>query len=215
MDCFGTYFTHVQICDVTHAQSATEWTASVHASRLLKVVMLSFPSSAHVTLFILLPSYQHYHIVLSILLCKILMFYMYFMVKKASATHRPKSSPPRGGDRRTIVKVTVDNYGPPQVPTPPAVPLPPEVPSNSSSSTTTDPSTSTRKRPLEATWLGLLCQFCAFWQFFGQVFKMHTGSCRGQGRRWPYHGFIRSSNLAQTCDCCSIPISCPLCLVAG
>ena len=115
-------------------------------------------------------------------------------------------------DRRTIVKVTVDNYGPPQVPTPPAVPLPPEVPSNSSSSTTTDPSTSTRKRPLEATWLGLLCQFCAFWQFFGQVFKMHTGSCRGQGRRWPYHGFIRSSNLAQTCDCCSIPISCPLCL---
>ena len=43
------------------------------------------------------PSYQHYHIVPSILLCKILMFYMYFMVKKASATHRPKSSPPRGG----------------------------------------------------------------------------------------------------------------------
>eukprot|EP00434_Breviolum_minutum_P021835 symbB.v1.2.019269.t2/scaffold1509.1/size114668/4 len=43
---------------------------------------------------------------------------------------------------------------------------------------------------------------------------MHTGSCRGQGRRWPYHGFIRSSNLAQTCDCCSIPISCPLCLAS-
>ena len=59
--------------------------------------MLSFPSSAHVTLFIRFPSYQHYHIVPSILLCKILMFYMYFMVKKASATHRPKSSPPRGG----------------------------------------------------------------------------------------------------------------------
>ena len=56
--------------------------------------MLSFPSSAHVTLFIHFPSYQHYHIVPSILLCKILMFYMYFMVKKASATHRPKSSPP-------------------------------------------------------------------------------------------------------------------------
>ena len=56
--------------------------------------MLSFPSSAHVTLFIHFPSYQHYHIVPSILLCKILMFYMYFMVKKASATHRPQSSPP-------------------------------------------------------------------------------------------------------------------------
>ena len=32
MDCFGTYFTHVQSCDVTRGQSATEWTASVHTS---------------------------------------------------------------------------------------------------------------------------------------------------------------------------------------
>ena len=31
MDCFGTCFTHVQTCDVTRVQSATEWTASVHA----------------------------------------------------------------------------------------------------------------------------------------------------------------------------------------
>ena len=30
MDCFGTYFTHVQTCNVTRVQSATEWTASVH-----------------------------------------------------------------------------------------------------------------------------------------------------------------------------------------
>ena len=30
MDCFGTYFTHVQTCTVTRVQSATEWTASVH-----------------------------------------------------------------------------------------------------------------------------------------------------------------------------------------
>ena len=79
-------------------------------------------------------------------------------------------------DRRTIVHVTVDNYGPPAVPTPPAIPTPPAVPRppavlRSSSSSTTD--------------------------------------------RWPYHGFIRSSNLAQTCDCCSIPISCKECLVAG
>ena len=29
MDCFGTYFTHVQSCDVPRVQSATEWTASV------------------------------------------------------------------------------------------------------------------------------------------------------------------------------------------
>ena len=28
MDCFGTYFTHVQSCNVTRVQSATEWTAS-------------------------------------------------------------------------------------------------------------------------------------------------------------------------------------------
>ena len=32
MDCFGTYFTHVQTCDVTRVQTATEWTASVHTS---------------------------------------------------------------------------------------------------------------------------------------------------------------------------------------
>ena len=30
MDCFGTYLTHVQTCNVTRVQSATEWTASVH-----------------------------------------------------------------------------------------------------------------------------------------------------------------------------------------
>ena len=29
MDCLGTYFTHVQP-NVTHVQSATQWTASVH-----------------------------------------------------------------------------------------------------------------------------------------------------------------------------------------
>ena len=29
MDCFGTCFPHVQTCDVTRVQSATEWTASV------------------------------------------------------------------------------------------------------------------------------------------------------------------------------------------
>ena len=30
MDCFGTYFTHAQACNVTRVQSATQWTASVH-----------------------------------------------------------------------------------------------------------------------------------------------------------------------------------------
>ena len=30
MECFGTYFTHVQTCDDVRVQSATEWTASVH-----------------------------------------------------------------------------------------------------------------------------------------------------------------------------------------
>ena len=28
MDCFGTYFTHVQTCDSVRVQSATQWTAS-------------------------------------------------------------------------------------------------------------------------------------------------------------------------------------------
>ena len=39
MDCFGTYFTHVQSCDVTRVQSATQWTASVHSSHMSKAVM--------------------------------------------------------------------------------------------------------------------------------------------------------------------------------
>ena len=30
VDCFGTYFTHVQSCDVTRVQSATQWAASVY-----------------------------------------------------------------------------------------------------------------------------------------------------------------------------------------
>ena len=32
MDCFGTYFTHVQSYDVTRVQDATQWAASVHTS---------------------------------------------------------------------------------------------------------------------------------------------------------------------------------------
>ena len=39
MDCFGTYFTHVQTCDVTRVQSATEWTASVHTLHMSKPVL--------------------------------------------------------------------------------------------------------------------------------------------------------------------------------
>ena len=31
---FGTYFTHVQTCDVTRGQNVTEWTASVHTSHM-------------------------------------------------------------------------------------------------------------------------------------------------------------------------------------
>ena len=38
-DCFGTYFTHVQTCNVTHVQSATEWTASVHSQQLISAHM--------------------------------------------------------------------------------------------------------------------------------------------------------------------------------
>ena len=36
---FGTYFTHVQTCDVTRVQSASEWTSSVHTSHMSKPVM--------------------------------------------------------------------------------------------------------------------------------------------------------------------------------
>ena len=36
MDCFGTYFTHAQTCDVTRLQSATQWTASVHTLHMPK-----------------------------------------------------------------------------------------------------------------------------------------------------------------------------------
>ena len=38
MDCFGTYFTHAQTCNVTRVQSATEWTASVHTLHMPKHV---------------------------------------------------------------------------------------------------------------------------------------------------------------------------------
>ena len=34
MDCFGTYFAHVQTCDNVRVQSATQWTASVHTSNM-------------------------------------------------------------------------------------------------------------------------------------------------------------------------------------
>ena len=39
MDCFGTYFTHVQTCNVTRVHSATEWTASVCTLHMSKPVM--------------------------------------------------------------------------------------------------------------------------------------------------------------------------------
>ena len=39
MDCFGTYFTHVQTCDNVRVQSATQWTASVHTSHMSKPVI--------------------------------------------------------------------------------------------------------------------------------------------------------------------------------
>ena len=39
MDCFGTYFTHVQTCDYVRVQSATEWTASVHTLHMSRPVI--------------------------------------------------------------------------------------------------------------------------------------------------------------------------------
>ena len=43
----------------------------------------------------------------------------------------------------------------------------------------------------------------------------HTGSCRGQGRRWNYHQ-IRKDDPGyrfMRCPCCEEPPSCPICLV--
>ena len=39
MDCFGTYFTHVQTCDNVRVQSATQWTVSVHILHMSKLVI--------------------------------------------------------------------------------------------------------------------------------------------------------------------------------
>ena len=39
MDCFGTYFTHVQTCDNVRVQNATQWTASVHNLHMYKPVI--------------------------------------------------------------------------------------------------------------------------------------------------------------------------------
>ena len=38
VDCFSTYFTHVQTCENVRVQSATEWTASVHTLHMSKPV---------------------------------------------------------------------------------------------------------------------------------------------------------------------------------
>ena len=58
MDCFGTYFTHVQSSNVTRVQSATEWTASVltlHMSKrnvtpngLLRYLLYTCPNLMYV-----------------------------------------------------------------------------------------------------------------------------------------------------------------------
>ncbi len=39
MDCFGTYFTHVQTCDDVRVQSATEYIASLHTLHVAQPVM--------------------------------------------------------------------------------------------------------------------------------------------------------------------------------
>ena len=39
MDCFGTYFTHVQTCDNVRVQSATQWNASIHTFHMSKPVI--------------------------------------------------------------------------------------------------------------------------------------------------------------------------------
>ena len=39
MDFFGTCLTHVQTCDYVRVQSATQWTASVHALHMSKPVI--------------------------------------------------------------------------------------------------------------------------------------------------------------------------------
>ena len=42
MGVFGTYFTHVQSCNVTRVQIATEWTASVHILHMSKLISWAF-----------------------------------------------------------------------------------------------------------------------------------------------------------------------------
>ena len=41
MDCFGTYFTHVQTCNVTRVKSATQCTASVHTLHMFFATKVS------------------------------------------------------------------------------------------------------------------------------------------------------------------------------
>ena len=49
MDCFGTYFTHAQSCNVTRVQSAMEWTASVHTLHMPKPNVAGVQSAAEWT----------------------------------------------------------------------------------------------------------------------------------------------------------------------
>lgn len=68
----------------------------------------------------------------------------------------------------------------------------------------------------EVTWCPMklfVFPFCCHSgsSFFKMMF--HVGSCRGEGRKWPYHGWLRDSNMCRTCCCCSHPIECGACQV--
>ena len=71
MDCFGTYFTHAQTCNVTRVQSATEWTASVHTLHMPKPnvtrVLDSLKCWQHLKSIVLLVPQEHVLLALQML----------------------------------------------------------------------------------------------------------------------------------------------------
>ena len=102
-------------------------------------------------------------------------------------------------------------------PATPASPAEPKGPAHPATATG-PPTKRIRVVPaVEIWWLFRSCLFfqkktsCSYWVlldlrgcWWGPTMH-HFGSCRGQGRQWPYHGFDRSAEWGQcrTCPCCS------------
>ena len=106
MDCFRTYFTHVQTCDVTRVQSATEWTASVHTLHMSKPNVTRVQSATERTgdgaLEMVVPPFETmamFGIYVEFLPCRLLLPVLGGWVLPFSRFRVPPAASPRPGHR--------------------------------------------------------------------------------------------------------------------